>query len=73
MSTFNDSILTHLASTWDTVLTETVEELRDNLVSVMRTISKNADHPGWCAYSDNLEEKCDCTISELIEIVRGGK
>ena len=73
MSTFNDSILTHLAGTWDTVLTETVEELRDNLVSVMRTMSRNADHPGWCAYSDNLEDKCDCIVSELIEVVRGGK
>ena len=49
------------------------EELRKNLASIMHRMSRLADHPGWCAYSDNLEDKCDCTISELIEVVRGGQ
>ena len=49
------------------------EELRANLVSIMHRMSRLADHPGWCAYSDNLEDKCDCIVSELIEVVRGGQ
>ena len=51
----------------------TTDELRKNLASVMHTMSRNADHPGWCAYSDNLEDKCDCIVSELIEVVRGDR
>jgi hypothetical protein len=73
MSTHVDSIMTHLAGTWDTLLTETVEELRQDLVSLMRVVTKNADHVGWCPVNDGPEEKCDCPLNDLIQIVRGGQ
>ena len=26
-------------------------------------------HPGWCAFSGSPENKCDCALSQLVEMV----
>lgn len=45
-----------------------LEIVRDLRHAINHTF-KN-DHPSWCAFSDDLGEKCNCVLNDLIRLVQ---
>ena len=49
-----------------------LSDQRKELASMMsRAIygELKGEHPGWCAFSGNPENNCDCALSQLVEMV----
>jgi len=49
-------------------LSDQCNELAATMSNALYAEFKDA-HPGWCAFSDSPENKCDCALSQLVEMV----
>lgn len=43
---------------------ETAQRLHDAIYGELKS-----EHPGWCAFSGSPENKCDCALSQLVDMV----
>jgi len=50
-----------------------LSDQRKELASMMsRAIygELKGEHPGWCAFSGSPENKCDCALSQIVDMVQ---